>query len=162
MIRLKLGLGLCLGLWSITAAQGAALSLASTDRILILAPHPDDETLGFAAAVIQLAAAAHIPLKIVYLTYGDFNKWSFTLYRHSPVFRPETMRAMGEVRRTEALAAAQVLGLAPENLAFSGLSRLRNVNPLGCALGRCPRLRKPEHTRQSSPLFHRLAPRRSL
>jgi LmbE family N-acetylglucosaminyl deacetylase len=120
MIRLKLALGLVCGLWSLAAATSdAPLVLSSTDRLLILAPHPDDETLA-CGGVIQDAVAHHIPVRIVFLTYGDFNKWSFTLYQHSPVFRPQTMRAMGEVRRQEALDATAVLGVSSGALTFLG------------------------------------------
>ncbi|HVO32694.1 MAG TPA: PIG-L family deacetylase [Elusimicrobiota bacterium] len=89
------------------------------DRVLILAPHPDDEVLG-CAGIIQKAVAAKAPVRIVFLTYGDNNEWSFTVYRHKPVLAPASMRQMGKIRRDEALAAAAVLGLSPDHLTFLG------------------------------------------
>ena len=61
-----------------------AVTLSGTDRVLVLAPHPDDEVLG-AGGVIQQAVAQKLPIKIVFLTYGDSNQWSFLLYRKHPV-----------------------------------------------------------------------------
>ena len=89
------------------------------DRILILAPHPDDETLG-CGGVIQHAKKLGIPLRVVFLTYGDNNQWSFWVYRKRPVLSPNTAQRMGLVRYHEALGAAQVLGLKPNDLTFLG------------------------------------------
>lgn len=94
-------------------------TLNQDDRILVFAPHPDDETLG-CAGVIQQAVAMKLPVRIVWLTYGDNNEWSFMLYRKRFVLMPEAVRKMGEVRHSEAVAAARVLGVDPDQLAFLG------------------------------------------
>ncbi len=91
----------------------------SQDRILILAPHPDDEVLG-CGGVIQKAKEMELPVKVVFLTYGDQNQWSFILYRKRPVIMPEAVRQMGLVRHDEAIEADKVLGLPPEQLLFLG------------------------------------------
>lgn len=95
------------------------LTLAPEDRLLILAPHPDDETI-CCGGIIQQAVAQHLPVHVVFFTYGDNNEWSFLLYRHHPIVVPGSVRRMGLVRHDEALAAAKVLGLAPEQLTFLG------------------------------------------
>ena len=95
------------------------MTLTRKDRVLILAPHPDDETLG-CGGVIQYARERKLPLRVVFLTYGDNNQWSFLVYRKRPVFSPKTAQRMGLVRRNEALAAARDLGLAPDQLTFLG------------------------------------------
>ena len=102
-----------------TTGHGAELTLQPTDRLLILAPHPDDEVL-CCGGLIQQALQNHLPVKIVVLTYGDNNAWAFTRYHHFPVFRAKTMRAMGEVRREESIAAAKVLGVPADQLIFLG------------------------------------------
>jgi LmbE family N-acetylglucosaminyl deacetylase len=89
------------------------------DRILVLAPHPDDETLA-AGGVIQQALDAGLPVHVVFLTNGDANEWSFVLYNRRPELLPGQVEAMGEVRRNEAVAATGVLGLKPEQLTFLG------------------------------------------
>src|SRR5581483_5998079 len=106
---------------SIARAADAPTPLAFSpqDRVLILAPHPDDEILG-TGGVIQSALAAKAQVKIVFLTYGDYNMWSFTVFKKHPVFFPAGMRAMGEVRRQEAINASRTLGLDKSNLMFLG------------------------------------------
>lgn len=97
----------------------SGLQLTSKDRVLVLAPHPDDEVLG-CAGVIQDALALHLPLRIVFFTYGDNNQWSFLIYRKRPVLIPSAVRGMGLIRHDEALAAAATLGISPEHLTFLG------------------------------------------
>ncbi|MBF0532510.1 MAG: PIG-L family deacetylase [Candidatus Omnitrophica bacterium] len=95
------------------------LTFAKDDRIMILAPHPDDEAIG-CAGVIQQAVALGLPVKIVFLTYGDNNQWAFMVYRKHPVLMPKAVLKMGEVRHTEALEAARVLGVDKSQLIFLG------------------------------------------
>ncbi len=120
MIRGNVGLFVLLCFLGLGSQLDAAdLVLSSTDRLLILVPHPDDEVL-CCGGVIERAVQERRPIQIVYLTYGDNNAWAFSMYRHFPVFRPKTMLKMGEVRRQEALASANVLGLPPDQLIFLG------------------------------------------
>ncbi|HZO85098.1 MAG TPA: PIG-L family deacetylase [Verrucomicrobiae bacterium] len=107
-----------LGQTTVVAAL-AELSLVERDRVLVLAPHPDDEVLG-CGGVIQEALAKGIPARVVFLTYGDHNEWSFLVYRKHPVVEPGALRRMGLVRHDEAVAAGQVLGLASNQLTFLG------------------------------------------
>ena len=95
------------------------VTLAPDDRVLILAPHPDDEVLG-CGGIIQQAVAMGLPVRVVFLTYGDNNEWSFLLYRKHPVLRPSSVQRMGQVRHDEALAAAKILGLSADQLIFLG------------------------------------------
>ena len=95
------------------------VTLTATDRVLVLAPHPDDEVLA-CGGILQQAVALRLPVRTVFLTYGDNNQWSFMVYRKHPVFMTGAVRAMGEVRHGEALAAGRLLGLAPEQLTFLG------------------------------------------
>ena len=82
------------------------IELNPADRILILAPHPDDEDLG-CGGIIQKALAMKLPVKIVFFTYGDNNEWSFLIYRKRPVFMPMAIRNMGLLRHDEAVASAR-------------------------------------------------------
>jgi len=103
------------------------VTLLATDRILVLAPHPDDEVLG-AGGVIQRAVAMHLPLKIVFLTYGDSNQWSFFLYRKHPVVFPAAVENMGLLRHDEAINASRILGVGPRNLIFLGYPDFGTLN----------------------------------
>ena len=89
------------------------------DRILVLAPHPDDETLG-CGGIIQKAVALGVPVRVVFLTYGDDNEWSFLIYRRHPVILPRAVENMGLVRDAEAHGAAARLGLHDGQLTFLG------------------------------------------
>ena len=103
------------------------LTLAPQDRILVLAPHPDDEVLGV-GGILQRARAMKLPVKVVFLTYGDSNQWSFMLYRKHPVLMPGAVRKMGLVRRDEAMAASSILGVSSDNLAFLGYPDFGTMN----------------------------------
>src|SRR5436305_3076419 len=96
-----------------------SLQLAAGDRILVLAPHPDDEVLG-AGGVLREAVRRGLPTRVVFLTFGDSNEWSFLAYRKRPVVMPRAVLAMGAVRRREALAAAAALGVPAADLTFLG------------------------------------------
>jgi LmbE family N-acetylglucosaminyl deacetylase len=103
------------------------VALSATDRILVLAPHPDDEVLGV-GGVIQQAVAQKLPIKIVFLTYGDSNQWSFLLYRKHPVVFPVAVENMGLVRHDEAINASRILGVDGQNLIFLGYPDFGTLN----------------------------------
>jgi LmbE family N-acetylglucosaminyl deacetylase len=70
----------------------------SADRILIVSPHPDDETLGTAGYVLQ-AKAAHASVHIVLATDGN---------KHG----------LKDVRHQEIIQAAAKLGLSETDITF--------------------------------------------
>ena len=109
--------------WTVTATHDpvpiSVLALSTNDRVLVMAPHPDDESLG-CGGIIQTAVARHIPVRVVFFTYGDNNQWSFVLYRKHPVLEPKAVQEMGAMRRGEAIQAARVLGLETHQLTFLG------------------------------------------
>lgn len=96
-----------------------AMMFSPTDRIMVLAPHPDDEVIA-TGGIIQQALKQELPIHVVFYTYGDNNEWAFTVYRGHPVFMPRSMQGMGMIRHGEALQADAVLGLSPTNLTFLG------------------------------------------
>ncbi|MBL8012800.1 MAG: PIG-L family deacetylase [Candidatus Omnitrophica bacterium] len=95
------------------------LTLTPQDRVLILAPHPDDEAIG-TGGVIQRAVGMGIPLKVVYLTNGENNQLAFIVYKKHPVLNRSGLLKMGEIRRQEAVMAMQSLGVPAEQLIFLG------------------------------------------
>jgi LmbE family N-acetylglucosaminyl deacetylase len=100
------------------------ITLDASDRILILAPHPDDETIA-TGGVIQKAVALGLPIHVVFLTYGDNNETSFIAYRHKAVKPGAAVQQMGLVRHDEGVAATGVLGLRPDQLTFLGYPDFR-------------------------------------
>lgn len=97
----------------------ARVTLNERDRVLVLAPHPDDEVLG-CAGVIQQAVAMGLPVHIAFLTYGDFYEFSFIVYEKRPVLTARGVEGMGQIRHDEAVAAGSVLGVPEDRLSFFG------------------------------------------
>jgi len=97
----------------------APVTLQPNDRILILAPHPDDDIL-CCAGLLQEAVSRRIPLRVVYLTYGDNYEWAFMAYKKHPVLEPQALRAMGLLRHDEAVAGQAALGVSTAALTFLG------------------------------------------
>jgi LmbE family N-acetylglucosaminyl deacetylase len=76
---------------------------------LVLAPHPDDETLGCGATIMRkLAAGASV--RVVIATDG----------RHSPHSSKLSVDRMAELREEEARRACAILGLPAEAISFLG------------------------------------------
>ena len=74
--------------------------ITKEDRILILAPHPDDEAIA-CAGIIKEALRQAAQLKILYLTNGDHNEFAFIVYEKRLIFRQGAFINIGEVRRKE-------------------------------------------------------------
>lgn len=89
--------------------------LGPGDRLLVLAPHPDDEVLAAAGQIVQ-ARAAGARVRVVWLTCGD----AFDLASGRPVPRPESMRGLALRRMEEARRATELLGLEEEDRVFLG------------------------------------------
>jgi len=89
------------------------------ERLVIVAPHPDDEVLG-CGGLIQQAVAVGAEVRVIYLTNGDHNQIAFKLYSGHPHLGPKDYFRFGERRRLEATAAMSVLGLPSSNLIFLG------------------------------------------
>src|ERR1051325_5446144 len=106
--------------------EAAELQLQPGDRILVLAPHPDDEVLG-GAGILQEANRMGLPVRVVWLTYGDNNEWAFLLYRKRPILFPGSVRRRGEIRHDEAVAACQILGVPSGLLTFLGYPDFRTL-----------------------------------
>jgi LmbE family N-acetylglucosaminyl deacetylase len=102
------------------------VKLNKNDRVLILAPHPDDETIA-TGGIIQQAVAMGLPVRVVWLTYGDNNETSFIAYRPKPTVSARSVRGMGLIRHDEGVAAAGVLGLRPDQLTFLGYPDFRTL-----------------------------------
>ena len=101
------------------SAQQEFPPISRDDRIVIVAPHPDDEILG-TGGLIQQALAAGADVRIVYLTNGDHNQVAFKLYHGKLWLRAPQYLAYGEERRREAIAATELLGLPADHLTFLG------------------------------------------
>lgn len=95
------------------------LQFNQQDKILILAPHPDDESIG-TGGVIQRALKAGAKIKVVLFTNGDNNELAFIVYEKRLTFRKGEFIHMGEVRRKETISAMGSLGLKQDDIVFLG------------------------------------------
>ena len=104
--------------------------LTGYEGLLVIAPHPDDETLGFAGLIAAYRAQGK-PVQVIVSTDGDAYCEACRLWKSSSVTgvpctalelsnlaTPE-VDSFGEVRRGESTAAAAILGReAPEFLGY--------------------------------------------
>jgi LmbE family N-acetylglucosaminyl deacetylase len=95
------------------------LRLQPGQRILIVAPHPDDEVLA-CAGLIQQALALGGKVWVVYVTAGD-GSWP-PAWRVTGNMLPdrEDYLKLGRVRAAEAITGARTLGLDSTQLTFLG------------------------------------------
>ena len=100
-------------------AQKESFDFSKEDRVLILAPHPDDEAIG-AAGVIQKALLAGARVKVVCYTNGENNEVSFIVYEKRIPFKQKEFLQLGEIRRQESVAAMESLGISRNDLVFLG------------------------------------------
>jgi len=95
------------------------LELADYKKILVIAPHPDDETLA-AGGVIEKALGAGDQVKVVVVTNGDGQKYSPILLGDGVAVKPGDYVAVGMQRQMESVHALESLGLRTEDMIFLG------------------------------------------
>lgn len=91
------------------------MKISAGDRLLILAPHPDDESLA-CGGLIQRAVAAGVGVRVIFATEGDNNPWPQRFIERRLTIGQTDRPRWGRRRRAEALAALARLGL-PGNAA---------------------------------------------
>ncbi|MGH8183327.1 MAG: PIG-L deacetylase family protein [Rhodanobacteraceae bacterium] len=78
-------------------------------RLMVLAPHPDDESLA-AGGLIQRALARGAAVSVVYITDGENNPWPQRALERRVWIGPREHAAWAARRRAEADAALRALG----------------------------------------------------
>ena len=91
------------------AAQPSALTVNAGERLVVVAPHPDDETLG-AAGLIQRVLERGGVVRVVLVTAGDGYVEAVVHETGRPRPRPTEYVAYGERRLREARLALRELG----------------------------------------------------
>jgi LmbE family N-acetylglucosaminyl deacetylase len=99
-------------------------ALTAYPALLVLAPHPDDETLGF-AGLIDAYLRAGKPVHVVVVTDGDAYCEACRFWKNGDVagpmctaaelsnFATPAIDSFAEVRRSESTAAAGIIGAPP-------------------------------------------------
>jgi LmbE family N-acetylglucosaminyl deacetylase len=117
-------------LWScvIVAAWASALAqpalpafrpIVASDSVLVVSPHPDDESL-CCGGIIHAARTAGAKVAVVWITNGDGFKWDAIVVERKLRPRASAYLELARQREGEARAAAGILGLAPDSLYFLG------------------------------------------
>lgn len=126
-----LGIGTFIGSFFNKATLDKFPKLNRDSKILIAAPHIDDEVIA-TGGLIQKAIKAGAEIKIIYLTNGDNNLNSVIVDEDKNLkIGPDDFITLGETRMAEGRQAAKDLGLSDKNLEFlgypdQGLSQLFN------------------------------------
>ena len=97
-----------------------SLSLAGSDRLLIVAPHPDDESIA-AGGLLQAAKAAGAAVRVIVLTDGDNNPWPQRWVEKRWRIDAAARARWGARRREEAVAALALLGIPLADVRFLAL-----------------------------------------
>lgn len=117
--RIALALLLTSFAGALAAPATAIPPIDSHTSLLIVAPHPDDETL-CCAGVIRRVVAAGGHASIVWLTSGDGSELDLLFVERALRVHPEKMRDLARKRMREARAAAAILGVPPRQEFFLG------------------------------------------
>ncbi len=98
----------------------SSYTLSPQDRVLVFAPHPDDEALG-CGGLIQQALALGAQVRVIFQTDGDNNPWPQRYVEQRWTIDASCRQRWGARRRLEALRSLQTLGLQADSAAFFGL-----------------------------------------
>src|ERR1700675_4910370 len=104
-------------------------SFSKSDKVLVVAPHPDDESLG-TGGLLQRIFAQNIPLRIVFATDGENNPWAQRYWERRWRIGPDERVRWGQRRRGEALDALRTLGGKPDCARFLSLPDLGTTHLL--------------------------------
>jgi LmbE family N-acetylglucosaminyl deacetylase len=93
--------------------------LGETERVMVLAPHPDDECLA-TGGLLQWAVTTHRAVRVVFITDGDNNPWAQRVVEARWGIQAADRKRWGTRRRQEALASLERLGVGSEAATFLG------------------------------------------
>src|SRR5574341_782493 len=113
---------LCLLVPSAKADQASPLLTARLSphiRLLVVAPHPDDGTLG-AGGLIQRVLRLGGAVQVVFMTSGDGFPQGVELALHLQHPGAQDYRAYGQLRQAEAQRALATLGVRAKDVLFLG------------------------------------------
>ena len=95
------------------------IEMQHAERLLVIAPHPDDETLG-AGGAIQAALARGMQVRVIVFTNGDGQPIAPFLIEKQLVPNSRAFVRSGQVRQQESINALRLLGVPTEDVYFLG------------------------------------------
>jgi LmbE family N-acetylglucosaminyl deacetylase len=102
-----------------TSIDALAIEPRATDRLLVFAPHPDDETLA-AAGLMQRVRASGAAVHVVMLTSGDAFSEGVKTTQATDRPTPRDFRGYGRLREQETIASLSLLDIDRANVTFLG------------------------------------------
>jgi LmbE family N-acetylglucosaminyl deacetylase len=125
----RVGGALLLGVSLVAAASRAAtvrpprgplpLVLPASPRVLVVAPHPDDETIAAGGLIARLTRRG-ARVRVLCMTNGDGYLQAVRQDLHEEKPSDTDYAELGELRQQEAIAATARLGLRRQDLIFQG------------------------------------------
>jgi LmbE family N-acetylglucosaminyl deacetylase len=101
------------------SAPFSTLSISNRTRLIVVAPHPDDELLG-AGGLMQRVVSSGGALLVIYLTDGDGYPEGVQAQDHVALPTADDFRDYGKRRQHEARDALEALGLGSYSFRFLG------------------------------------------
>jgi len=100
---------------------------------MLIAAHPDDESLA-CSIVLQHAVCAGAAIRVIYATDGENNPWPQRVLERKWRLNGTDRERWGKLRRAEALAALDVLGVGASRASFLALAdqKLTELLMSGC------------------------------
>jgi LmbE family N-acetylglucosaminyl deacetylase len=92
----------------------------SGSRLMLIAAHPDDESLA-CSIILQQAVRAGAAVRVIYATDGENNPWPQRVMECKWHLDEADRERWGKLRRTEALAALNVFGVDALSASFLAL-----------------------------------------
>src|ERR1035437_4372289 len=86
---------------SIDSIPEQTLLFSDQSRLLLIAPHPDDESLA-CGTTLQAAVRAGAAVRVIYVTDGDNNPWPQRFMERKWRIRQADRLRWGQLRRREA------------------------------------------------------------
>jgi len=103
---------------SSAAAQNFG-AFTRADVLLVVAPHPDDESLCCAGAIAR-ARASGARVALVWITSGDAFELDAHVVEHRLLTKHKDLLGLARLRMQEASRVAELLGIAPQERFFLG------------------------------------------
>ncbi len=99
--------------------MNSLLAFHAGSRVLVVAPHPDDESVAV-GGLLQKVSAAGGQSRLIFLTNGENNPWPQRAIERRLRIGPADKERWGRRRRLEAIAALAELGVSESAAAFWG------------------------------------------
>ena len=89
----------------------------SSSKLMLIAAHPDDESLA-CSVLLQRAVRAGASMRVIYATNGENNPWPQRVIERKWRLDQTDRERWGKLRRAEALASLALLGVAESDAIF--------------------------------------------